>query len=113
MPDFSRSAPCRHAPRLCYRLISLVALERSKMSFSDFLNKIPVVGQVKGVCQYAVGDIEGGSKALSESTKSMCGVVGAVAGCAAAGPAGGVAGYVAGSAAAEAIVKITDPNTRR
>ncbi|CAD6201980.1 GSCOCG00002884001-RA-CDS [Cotesia congregata] len=57
----------------------------------DFLswatNSIPVVGHVKGIVHYAVGDTKGGHQAMFQATRTAA-VVGAGTAGALAGPAG-------------------------
>ena len=55
--------------------------------FSVFLNVTPVVGHVKGLLHYAMGDTQGGNHAMCASTRSLVVLVAGAAGMA-AGPVG-------------------------
>ena len=57
--------------------------------FSGFLNSIPVVGHVKGLLHYAVGDTQEGNHAMYSSTRSLVVAAAGAAGVA-AGPVGAV-----------------------
>ncbi|XP_053608822.1 uncharacterized protein LOC128674354 [Plodia interpunctella] len=72
---------------------------------SNVLDSIPVVGHVKGVVHYAVGDTEGGNKAMYQSTRTTAVLAGGAAGCV-AGPAGAVAGAMSAGLATDAVASI-------
>lgn len=66
-------------------------------SVTTFLEKIPVVGHVTGIVQFATGNTDQGWRAIAESTGNLFSVAGAVAG-AVGGPVGAAAGGAAGGA---------------
>lgn len=66
---------------------------------SDFLNKIPIVGTIKGIVHYACGDTGAGDEAMYQSGRSTAIIAGSVAG----GPEGALAGAAAVDATASAL----------
>ncbi|XP_060804225.1 uncharacterized protein LOC106139693 [Amyelois transitella] len=72
---------------------------------SNVLDSIPVVGHVKGVVHYAVGDTQGGNKAMYQSTRTTAVLAGGAVGCV-AGPAGAVAGAMSAGLATDTIASI-------
>lgn len=61
---------------------------------SNIINGIPVLGHMKGVIHYAVGDKDGGNKAMYLSTRASAVMAGAVVGGSVGGPAGAVGGAI-------------------
>lgn len=61
---------------------------------SNLVNGIPIVGHIKGVIHYSVGDKDGGNKAMYQSTRASAVMAGAVVGGVIGGPAGAVGGAV-------------------
>ncbi|CAH2075087.1 unnamed protein product, partial [Iphiclides podalirius] len=55
------------------------------------VDAVPGVGHVKGVLHYAVGDVDGGNKAMYQATRSSLVLAGGAVG-AIGGPAGALAG---------------------
>ncbi|XP_060807074.1 uncharacterized protein LOC106140136 [Amyelois transitella] len=72
---------------------------------SNVLDSIPVVGHVKGVVHYVVGDTEGGNKAMYQSSRTTAVLAGGVVGCV-AGPAGAVAGAMTAGIATDTVASI-------
>ncbi|CAG0903251.1 unnamed protein product, partial [Darwinula stevensoni] len=76
------------------------AIETQKRCGQGLLNVadgIPVVGHVKGLVHYAVGDTEGGTKAMKTATRSTAVIGGGIGGFVVDGPVG-AAGIGAGAA---------------
>lgn len=72
--------------------------------FSNILDNIPGVGQVKMVAHQLSGDSEAAERSFERSTKATSCLAGVLGGGLAGGPAGAIAGYVAGGAAGKALV---------
>nr|XP_037872608.1 uncharacterized protein LOC119628372 isoform X1 [Bombyx mori] len=70
---------------------------------SNVLDSIPVVGHVKGVVHYAVGDTEGGNNSMYQSTRTSAVLAGGAVGCL-AGPAGAALGGVYGGMITDGLV---------
>ena len=77
---------------------------------SDLADAIPVVGHVKGGIHYAVGDTEGGDRAMKSSSRTVGVMGGGVVGLVVGGPVGAIAGGVAGGAAVDTVTTIVDSN---
>lgn len=75
------------------------------MDFSDILNKIPIVGTIKGIVHYACGDTGAGDEAMYQSGRSTAIVAGTVVG----GPVGAIGAAVAADATASAAKQIQKP----
>ncbi|CAG5097937.1 Protein of unknown function [Cotesia congregata] len=73
---------------------------------SNVVDSIPVVGHVKGIVHYAVGDCEGGNKAMYQATRTSV-VLGAGAAGSLAGPAGAVAAAMYAGAVTDTVASIT------
>jgi len=73
----------------------------------DIADGIPVVGHVKGGIHYAVGDREGGDKAMKAASRTVGVIGGGILGMA-GGPAGAIAGGVAGGAVMDGVITGTD-----
>jgi hypothetical protein len=86
-------------------------------SVTTFFEKIPVVGHITGVVQFASGNTDQGWRAIAESTGNLFSVAGAVVG-AVGGPAGAAAGGAAGGAIGTLIkhgigTQIDNPDVKR
>lgn len=72
---------------------------------SNVADSIPVVGHVKGIVHYAVGDSEGGNKAMYQATRTSA-VLGAGAAGSLAGPAGAAAAAMYAGALTDTVASI-------
>uniref|UniRef100_A0A1I7T3A4 EF-hand domain-containing protein n=1 Tax=Caenorhabditis tropicalis TaxID=1561998 RepID=A0A1I7T3A4_9PELO len=72
---------------------------RCGKTLSNFADGVPVVGHVKGAIHHAVGDHEGGNKALVAATRTTGVMAGGAAGFLIGGPVGAVAGGIASGGA--------------
>lgn len=65
---------------------------RCGKAMSNMVDGIPVAGHAKGLVHYAVGDKEGGDKAMISATRTTGVIAGGAGGFLVAGPAGAIAG---------------------
>ncbi|XP_044583050.1 SAFB-like transcription modulator isoform X8 [Cotesia glomerata] len=72
---------------------------------SNIADSIPVVGHVKGIVHYAVGDSEGGNKAMYQATRTSV-VLGAGAAGSLAGPAGAAAAAMYAGALTDTVASV-------
>ena len=79
---------------------------------NDLADAIPGVGHVKGGIHYAVGDTEGGDRAMKSSSHTLGVMGGGVAGFVVGGPVGAIAGGVAGGAAMDTVTTVVDSNVQ-
>ncbi|CAF0951837.1 unnamed protein product [Didymodactylos carnosus] len=63
-------------------------------TMSNFADGIPIVGHLKGAVHYAVGDDDGGDKAMISATRTTAVMGGGAAGLIVGGPVGAVAGGI-------------------
>ncbi|KAJ7351755.1 hypothetical protein OS493_035697 [Desmophyllum pertusum] len=75
---------------------------------SDMLDGLPVVGHVKGLIHYRLGDKEGGDKAMKAASRTVGVIAGGVGGFLVGGSVGAVAGGIAGGAAMDGVITGVD-----
>ncbi|CAG0902770.1 unnamed protein product [Darwinula stevensoni] len=87
------------------------AIETQKRCGQGLLNAadgIPVVGHAKGLVHYAVGDTEGGTKAMKTATRSTAVIGGGIGGFVVGGPVGAVAGGISAGAAMDTTTTVVE-----
>ncbi|CAG0903252.1 unnamed protein product [Darwinula stevensoni] len=91
------------------------AIETQKRCGQGLLNVadgIPVVGHAKGLVHYAVGDTEGGTKAMKTATRSTAVIGGGIGGFVVGGPVGAVAGGIGAGAAMDTTTTVIESAIR-
>ena len=86
------------------------AAKKLGSTLNDTADAVPVVGHVKGVIHYAVGDHEGGHQAMKASSRTVGVLGGGAAGFLVGGPVGAVAGGVVGGATMDGVTTAIDSN---